>query len=72
MILTEYRFTFLAGPNSQVFRIEEFRGRAGWPGRYRIKIPATSEREARTFYGRTCFEVSERVTLFLTDIFEYS
>jgi len=66
MLLNEYQFTFLAGPTTQVFRIEELVwGIVGWPQRCRLKLPTTSDWEARTFYGRTCLEVADKVTHFL-------
>jgi hypothetical protein len=61
MFVNENEFRFFGGPNTQVFQIEQLVwGMVGWPGRCRLKIPATSEWEARRFYGRTCLEVAEK------------
>jgi hypothetical protein len=66
MLLNQYQFTFLAGADTQVFLIEELVwGLVGWPHRCRLRLPATCEWEAQTFYGRTCLEVAEQVTRFL-------
>jgi hypothetical protein len=66
MLLKEHRFKFYAGAESHLFTIEELvRGLAGWPHRFRIKLPASSRREAKTFYGANCYEVAEKAVLFM-------
>jgi hypothetical protein len=61
MLLREHRFKFVAGVDTHLFTIEEIvRGVAVWPHKFRLKIPASSSCEARTFYGKSCYEVVER------------
>ena len=66
MLLREYEYRFLAGRDSQVFRIEEILSAAGWPGRFRLRVPKTSRWEARTFYGDHAGEVAAKAAEFLS------
>jgi hypothetical protein len=69
VFVQQYECKFLAGPDSQFFWIEEAIGRAGWPGKFRVKIPATTRWEARAFYGDSYADVAQQVTTFLTAFF---
>jgi hypothetical protein len=61
MLLREHRFTFLAGTETYLFRIEELvRGLSAWPHRFRLRLPAGAGSEAKTIYGASCYEVAEK------------
>jgi len=61
MLLKEHRYMFLVGATDHVFRVEELvKGTAGWPGRFRLKLAASSLWEAQTFYGESCRDVAEK------------
>jgi hypothetical protein len=66
MILDEYEFVLRLGPHTEVFCVEELLpGQpALWPGRYRIRLPATHAWNARTFYGKNCLDVVSQVADF--------
>jgi hypothetical protein len=53
-MLKEHRFTFFAGAETHLFRIEELVTGPVWPHRFRLKLPASSRSEAKTFYGTSC------------------
>jgi hypothetical protein len=60
MLLKEHRFTFVAGVEIHLFRIEELVGGvAFWPQRFRLQLPASCRREAKTIYGEDCDEVAQ-------------
>jgi hypothetical protein len=60
MLLREHRFKFIAG-TTHIFTIEEIvKGMAVWPHKFRLRLPASSNSEAKTFYGATCYEVAEK------------
>jgi hypothetical protein len=66
MLLKEHRFKFFAGAETHLFTIEELvTGPAGWPKKFRLKLPASSSSEARTFYGATCYGVAEKAAHFI-------
>jgi hypothetical protein len=66
MLLKEHRFKFVAGVCTHVFNIEEMvSGMAVWPHKFRLKIPASSNCEARTLYGKSCDEVAEKAAEFM-------
>jgi len=66
MLLKEHRYMFLVGATDHVFRVEELvKGTAGWPGRFRLKLAASSLWEAQTFYGESCRDVAEKACQFL-------
>jgi hypothetical protein len=66
MLLKEHRFKFFAGVSTYLFIIEEMvSGMAVWPHKFRLKIPASSDGEARTFYGKSCDEVAEKAAEFM-------
>jgi len=66
MLLKEHRFKFVAGVYTHLFNIEEMvSGMAVWPQKFRLKIPASSTCEARTFYGKSCDEVAEKAAEFM-------
>ena len=65
MLLREHRFKFVAG-TTHMFTIEEMvRGMAVWPHKFRLRIPASSNSEAKTFYGTSCYEVAEKAAEFM-------
>jgi hypothetical protein len=67
MLLREHRFKFFAGAEEYVFRIEELvAGVAGWPGRFRLQLPASFRSKAKTYYGASCEEVTEKAAEFIT------
>jgi len=66
MLLKEHRFKFFAGTETYFFTIEELvNGLAGWPHRFRIKLPASSGSQAKTFYGESCYDAAEKAAQFL-------
>jgi hypothetical protein len=66
MLLKEHRFKFIAGVSIHLFIIEEMvTGLAMWPQRFRLKLPASSCSEAKTFYGDSCDEVAEKASGFM-------
>jgi hypothetical protein len=66
MLLREHRFKFVADAYTHLFNIEEMvSGMAVWPNKFRLKIPASSNWEARTFYGKSCHEVAEKAAEFM-------
>jgi hypothetical protein len=61
MLLREHRFTFFAGAEIHVFRIEELIGGvAYWPQRFRLQLPASSRDEAKTIYGADCETLAQK------------
>jgi hypothetical protein len=65
MLLREHRFKFVAG-TTHIFTIEEIvRGMAVWPHKFRLRLPASSNSEAKTFYGTSCYEVAEKAAEFM-------
>jgi len=61
MLLREHRFTFFAGVEIHVFRIEELIGGvAYWPQRFRLQLPASSRGEAKTIYGTDCEALAQK------------
>jgi len=67
MLLKEHRFKFLAGAEAYLFTIEELvTGLAVWPQRFRLKLPASSRSEAKTFYGASCYEAAEKASDFIS------
>jgi hypothetical protein len=67
MLLKEHRFTFFASGEVHVLRIEELvQGLALWPGRFRIKLPASHCSLAKTIYGSSCDEAAKNAVEFLT------
>ena len=66
MLLREHRFKFFAGAEEHAFRVDELvAGMAGWPDRFRLRLPASSRSEAKTFYGASCEEVAEKAADFV-------
>jgi hypothetical protein len=66
MLLKEHRFMFVAGGETHLFRIEELiTGLAGWPSKFRLKIPASSLLKAKTFYGESCNETAAKAVAFV-------
>jgi hypothetical protein len=67
MLLKEHRFTFFASGEVHLLRIEELvQGLALWPSRFRIKLPASHCRQAKTIYGNSCDEAAKHAVEFLT------
>ena len=61
MLLKEHRYTFFAGAEVHLFRIEELvRGMAVWPHRFRLRLPSSSGSEVKTIYGASCYEVAQK------------
>ena len=61
MLLKEHRYTFFAGAEVHLFRIEELvRGMAVWPHRFRLRLLASSGSEVKTIYGASCYEVAQK------------
>src|SRR5277367_3670412 len=61
MLLREHRFTFFAGAEIHVFRIEELIGGvAFWPQRFRLQLPASSRGDAKTIYGTDCETLAQK------------
>jgi hypothetical protein len=59
MLLREHRFNFFARTEEFVFRVDELvDGIAGWPDRFRLRLPASPHTVAKTFYGASCEEVA--------------
>src|SRR6266849_4094359 len=66
MLLKEHRFMFFAGAHTHLFRIEELvRGLVVWHHRFRLKLPASSRSNAKTFYGASCYEVAQNAADFI-------
>ena len=66
MLLKEHRFKFIAGTETLLFRIEELvKGPTMWPHRFKLTLPASFHSEARTFYGKSCYEVAEKAANFI-------
>jgi hypothetical protein len=66
MLLKEHRFRFVAGTETLLFRIEELvKGPAGWPHKFKLTLPDSLDSEAKTFYGRSCYEVAEKAANFI-------
>ena len=66
MLLKEYRFRCTAGAETHLFTIEEWvKGLPVWPRRFRVRLPASSRNQAKTFYGATCCEAAEKAANFL-------
>jgi len=66
VLLKEYRFRCVVGAETHLFTIEEWvKGLAVWPRRFRVRLPASSRTEAKTFYGATCHEAAEKAANFL-------
>jgi hypothetical protein len=66
MLVREYRFIFICGSETHLFRIEELvAGLAGWPSKFRLKVPASSLLHAKTFYGADCYETAAKAAAFL-------
>jgi hypothetical protein len=64
--LKEHRFEYSAGSETHLFVVEEWvKGLAVWPRRFRVRLPASSRSEAKTFYGATCYEAAEKAASFL-------
>jgi len=65
MLLKEHRFKFCAGVETHLFTVEELvSGLALWPERFRIRVLSASC-EAKTFYGATCEEASQKAAQFI-------
>jgi hypothetical protein len=61
MLFREHRFKFFAGAETHLFTIEELvSGLAVWPHSFRLRLPATSRFEAKTFYGASCYEAAKK------------
>jgi hypothetical protein len=66
MLVREHRFIFVGGSETHLFRIEELvAGLAGWPSKFRLKVPASSDLQAKTFYGENCYETAAKGVAFL-------
>jgi hypothetical protein len=62
----EHRYLLYTKLDTLVLRIEEYiSGVAPWPDKYRIQMPASSGRRAKTFYGSTSREVAELAAGFI-------
>lgn len=60
-LVKEHRYIAYTHVDTLVLRIEEFvSGPVRWPDQYRLKMPATADRPAKTFYGSTSHEVAEK------------
>jgi hypothetical protein len=60
MLLKEHRFTFIVGAEIHLLKVEELvGGLAFWPHRFRLKLPATAQFEAKTIYGAECDQVAQ-------------
>jgi hypothetical protein len=69
MLLKEHRFKFFAGNETHLFTIEELvAGLAGWPHKFRLRLPASPRSEAKTFYGASCTEAADKAAKFITQI----
>ena len=65
MLLKEHRFKFCTGVETHLFMVEELvAGLALWPERFRIRVISASC-EAKTFYGATCEEASQKAAKFI-------
>jgi hypothetical protein len=66
MLFKEHRFKFLVGTEKHLFLVQELLGElAGWPQRFRLKLPASLHSEVKTFYGASCYEVAEKAADFI-------
>ena len=66
-LIREERYIFQIGTEEHILRVQEIiSGADAWPERFRIKVPASHTREAKTFYGATSDEVVQRATEFLS------
>jgi hypothetical protein len=65
MLLKEHRFKFCTGVETHLFMVEELiTGLALWPDKFRIRVLSASC-EAKTFYGATCEEASQKAAKFM-------
>ena len=65
MLLKEYQIRCVVGAETHLITIEEWvKGLAVWPRRFRVRLPASSRSDAKTFYGATCHEAAEKAESF--------
>jgi hypothetical protein len=65
-LIREDRYIFQFASEEHVLRVQELIwGSEAWPGRCRILLPASHQREARRFYGATQGEVVEQATEYI-------
>jgi phenylacetate-coenzyme A ligase PaaK-like adenylate-forming protein len=66
-LIREERYILQMGTEEHILRVQELvLGAETWPERFRIKMPASHTREAKTFYGATSDEVVRRAVEFLS------
>ena len=66
MLLREHRFRLIVGTETHLLKIEEMvKGLALWPNKFRLRVPASSRWEAKTFYGASCYEAAEMAAEFM-------
>jgi hypothetical protein len=66
VILKEHRYVVQVGDKKHILRIEELvSGKAIWKEKFRLQIPAESNRAANTLYGASAAEVAKSGADFL-------
>ena len=65
-LIKEERYVSSIGPVEHVLLVQEqIRGSEPWPERFRVQVPASPTRPARTIYGSTAREAVERAVEYL-------
>jgi hypothetical protein len=65
-LIKEDRYIYFVGSKRHSLRVQELVwGSAAWPGRFRIQVPASQERDGKKFYGKSALEVVERAIEYL-------
>ena len=65
-LIKEDRYIYFVGAKKHTLRVHELLwGSPAWPGRFRIQVPASKERDGKEFYGKNALEVVDRVIEYL-------
>lgn len=65
-LIKEDRYIYFVGAKKHALRVHELLwGSPAWPGRFRIQVPASKERDGKEFYGKSALEVVDRVIEYL-------
>ncbi len=68
ILIREHRYILSLGLDTHVLRVEELiAGPAPWPGKFRVRLPASMRSEAKTFYGSTGNQAAKKLTVFLSE-----
>lgn len=68
-LVKEQRYVLYAALDTHLLRIEQYiEGQGHWPDKYRLKVPATKGRHAKTFYGPTSRDVARKAAKYLNSV----